>query len=99
MAATESGLSTTLGSSVASTELAGPGTTLADERLLPVVPALRPLLPGRGLRRGTTVTVSRSAALALALVAGASGAGSWMAAVDSRATRTSLKVASGMLDR
>jgi hypothetical protein len=81
MAATESGLSTTLGSSVAPTELAGPGTTLADERLLPVVPALRPLLPGRGLRRGTTVTVSRSAALALALVAGASAAGSWMAAV------------------
>jgi hypothetical protein len=81
MAATESGLSTTLGSSVASTELAGPGTTLAAERLLPVVPALRPLLPGRGLRRGTTVTVSRSAALALALVAGASAAGSWMAAV------------------
>src|SRR5215216_2152482 len=81
MAATESGLSTTLGSSVASTELAGPGTTLADERLLPVVPALRPLLPGRGLRRGTTVTVIRSAALALALVAGASAAGSWVAAV------------------
>jgi len=81
MVATESGLDTTLGSSVASTELVGPGTTLADERLLPVVPALRPLLPGRGLRRGTTVTVSRSAALALALVAGASAAGSWMAVV------------------
>jgi hypothetical protein len=81
MAATESVLGTTLGSSVASTELVGPGTTLADERLLPVVPALRPLLPGRGLRRGTTVTVSRSAALALAVVAGASAAGSWMAAV------------------
>jgi hypothetical protein len=81
MAATESGLCTTLGSSVVPTELGGPGTTLADERLLPVVPALRPLLPGRGLRRGTTVTVSRSAALALALVAGASAAGSWVAAV------------------
>src|SRR5215216_3325626 len=81
MAATESGLGTTLGSSVASTELAGPGTTLADERLLPVVPALRPLLPGRGLRRGSTVAVGRSAALALALVAGASAAGSWVAAV------------------
>jgi len=83
MAATESGFSTTLRSSVASprTELGGPGTTLAAERLLPVVPALRPLLPGGGLRRGTTVTVSRSAALALALVAGASAAGSWMAAV------------------
>jgi hypothetical protein len=59
----------------------GPGATLAGERLLPVVPALRPLLPGQGLRRGTTVAVGRSAALALALVAGASAAGSWVAAV------------------
>jgi hypothetical protein len=83
MTATESGLSATLSSSGASgrTELVGPGTTLADERLLPVVPALERLLPGRGLRRGTTVTVARSAALALALVAGASAAGSWVAAV------------------
>src|SRR5918993_940204 len=83
MAATESGLSTTLSSSGASarTELVGPGTTLADERLLPVVPALQPLLPGGGLRRGTPVAVTRSAALALALVAGASAAGSWVAAV------------------
>jgi hypothetical protein len=83
MAATERGLRTTLGSSGDSgrRELVGPGATLADERLLPVVPALRPLLPGKGLRRGTTVTVSRSAALALALVAGASAAGSWVAAV------------------
>jgi hypothetical protein len=55
--------------------------TLAGERLLPVVPALQPLLPGQGLRRGTTVAVGRSAALALALVAGASAAGSWVAAV------------------
>jgi hypothetical protein len=54
---------------------------MADERLLPVVPAFQPLLPGRGLRRGTTVTVGGSAALALALVAGASAAGSWVAAV------------------
>ena len=46
-----------------------------------MVPALQPLLPGRGLRRGTTVAVTRSAALALALVAGASAAGSWVAAV------------------
>jgi hypothetical protein len=83
MAATESGLSTTLGSSRAPirAELVGPGTTLADERLLPVVPALQPLLGGQGLRRGTTVAVGRSAALALALVAGASAAGSWVAAV------------------
>jgi hypothetical protein len=82
MVATESGLSTTLGSSGAAgrTELVGPGATLAGERLLPVLPALEPLLPGRGLRRGTTVAVARSAALALALVAGASAAGSWVAA-------------------
>jgi hypothetical protein len=83
MAATESGLGTTLSSSGASarTELVGPGTILADERLLPVVPALQPLLPSGGLRRGTTVAVPSSAALALALVAGASAAGSWVAAV------------------
>jgi hypothetical protein len=65
----------------AGSELVGPGVILAGERLLPVVPALRPLLPGQGLRRGTTVAVGRSAALALALVAGASAAGSWVAAV------------------
>jgi hypothetical protein len=65
----------------AAAALVGHGTTLAGERLLPVVPALRPLLPGQGLRRGSTVAVGRSAALALALVAGASAAGSWVAAV------------------
>ena len=65
----------------AAAALVEPGTTLAAERLLPVVPALRPLLPGQGLRRGSTVAVSRSAALALVLVAGASAAGSWVAAV------------------
>jgi hypothetical protein len=83
MAATEGGLTTTLRSSGAAgrTELVGPGTTLADERLLPVLPPLRPLLPTHGLRRGSTVAVARSAALALALVAGASAAGSWVAAV------------------
>jgi hypothetical protein len=83
MAATKSGLRTTLRSSGAldRAELVGPGVALADERLLPVVPALRPLLVGQGLRRGTTVAVSHSAALALALVAGASAAGSWVAAV------------------
>jgi hypothetical protein len=83
MAATEGGLTTTLSSSGAPgrAELVGPGATLADERLLPVLPALQPLLPHPGLRRGATVAVTRSAALALALVAGASAAGSWVAAV------------------
>lgn len=55
--------------------------TLAAERMLPVPAAFRPLLPGHGLRRGSTVTVSRSASLALALVARASADGSWVAAV------------------
>jgi hypothetical protein len=55
--------------------------TLAAERLLPVLPALAPLLGAPGLRRGTTVGVTGSTALALALVAGPSAAGSWVAAV------------------
>ncbi|MBW3548847.1 MAG: hypothetical protein KY452_12050 [Actinobacteria bacterium] len=57
---------------------------LAGEQLLPVVAPLRPLLPEGGLRRGTTVTVegaSGTTALALALGAAASAAGSWTAAV------------------
>src|SRR4029450_2653187 len=83
MAATEGGLTTTLSSSSAPgrTELVGPGATLADERLLPVLPALQPLLPHPGLRRGAAGAFTRSAARALALVAGASAAGSWVAAV------------------
>jgi len=55
--------------------------TLAGEQLLPVAPALAGLLPGGGLRRGSTVAVSGSTSLALALVATASQAGSWCAAV------------------
>jgi hypothetical protein len=70
-----------VGSGAAGPGLVGSGAAPAGERLLPVVPALRSLLPGQGLRRGTTVAVGRSAALALALVAGASAAGSWVAAV------------------
>jgi hypothetical protein len=55
--------------------------TLAGEQLLPVPRALEPLLPDRGLRRGGTVAVHGSLALALALVAGASATGSWVVAV------------------
>jgi hypothetical protein len=54
---------------------------LADERALPVPAPLAPLLPGEHLRRGSTVAVHRSVALALALVAEASASGSWVAAV------------------
>jgi len=55
--------------------------SLARERTLPVLTALEPLLPEEGLRRGATVAVSGGTSLALALVAGASAAGSWCAAV------------------
>lgn len=51
----------------------------ADESLLPVLPALQPVLPG--LRRGQVVEVEGAGALALALLAGASAAGSWCAVV------------------
>ncbi|MDQ6948456.1 MAG: hypothetical protein M3256_19920, partial [Actinomycetota bacterium] len=54
---------------------------LAGERLLPVLPALRPLLPHGGLRRGSVVSVVGSTSLTLAVVAAASAAGSWCAAV------------------
>jgi hypothetical protein len=58
-------------------------TVLAREQVLPVLPALRDLLPGGALQRGTTVSVQGEAAtsLALALLAGASAAGSWIAIV------------------
>ena len=59
---------------------AGP-VTLAEERTLPVVGPLQALLPDGGLRRGSTVSVVGSTSLALQLVAAASAAGSWVAAV------------------
>jgi hypothetical protein len=57
--------------------------SLAGERSLPVLDALESLLPS-GLRRGVTATVDGgpgSTALALALGAAASAAGSWVAMV------------------
>lgn len=64
-------------------ELAGRArpVVLAQDRLLPVLPPLARLLPDGGLRRGTVVDVPASTSLALALLAGASAAGSWCAAV------------------
>jgi hypothetical protein len=47
---------------------------------LPVAPALSSLLPG-GLRRGSTVTVSGSVSLLLAVLGAASAAGAWCALV------------------
>ncbi|MFN2503046.1 MAG: hypothetical protein ABR540_02235 [Acidimicrobiales bacterium] len=54
---------------------------LAGERLLPVLPPLTPLLADGGLRRGSVISTGGSTSLALALLAGASAAGSWCAAV------------------
>jgi hypothetical protein len=53
---------------------------VGSERLLPVLPELRPLLPSGGLRRGTTIN-SRGTSVLLALLAEASRAGSWCAVV------------------
>lgn len=47
---------------------------------LPVTPALQPLLPG-GLRRGSTVSVSGSMSLLLAVLGAASADGAWCALV------------------
>lgn len=57
--------------------------SVPGEQLLPVAPALRPLLPDGGLRRGGIVAVrSRaSVSLLLALLAEASAKGSWCALV------------------
>ncbi len=57
--------------------------TLARERTLPLLAPLRPLLPDEALARGSTVGVAGNGAtsLALALVAGPSQAGSWVAMV------------------
>ncbi len=62
-------------------------TDLARDRCLAVLPAFDALLPASGLRRGTTAAVGArpgvtgATSLALALAAGASQAGSWVAAV------------------
>jgi hypothetical protein len=53
----------------------------ASGRVLPVPPELEPLLPAAGLRRGSTVSVRGSTSLLLALLAEATAAGSWAAAV------------------
>ncbi len=54
-------------------------TALPDEAVLPVLPALRALLPG--LRRGSVVAAGPWSLLCLALAAGASAAGAWCAVV------------------
>ncbi len=57
--------------------------TLSDEQRLPVVPALEPVLPGAGLRRGTIVALDGpgSTSLLWALLAPPTATGSWAALV------------------
>jgi hypothetical protein len=64
------------------------GPDAVGERVLPVLPELRALLPAGGLRRGSTVAVASTApapfgatSVLLALLAAASAAGSWCAVV------------------
>jgi hypothetical protein len=54
---------------------------LAGEGLLPVLPALRELLPGGGLQRGSVVTSGDWGLLPLALAAAAVSDGAWCAIV------------------
>jgi hypothetical protein len=54
---------------------------LTGEGVLPVLPALRGLLPGGGLQRGSVVTSGDWGLLALALTAGAVADGAWCAIV------------------
>lgn len=57
--------------------------TLADEHRLPILPAFERLIPGGGLRRGSTLSVDGPAATSLALAAtsAASQDGAWVAAI------------------
>jgi hypothetical protein len=56
-----------------------PSRRLPDEDVLPVLPALRDLLPAGGLQRGSVVAAGAWSMLCLALAAEASGAGAWCA--------------------
>jgi len=57
----------------------GDDDPLPGDGVLPVLPALRELLPAGGLPRGSVVAVGRWSLLCLALAAGASAAGAWCA--------------------
>lgn len=81
-----SGAASSLDALDALAERVRPVTLRCDQRL-PALPAIEALLPAGGLRRGSTVSVGAergvggATSLALALVAEASRAGSWVAAV------------------
>ncbi|MHA7248707.1 hypothetical protein [Arthrobacter tecti] len=52
-----------------------------SSRRLPTVPVLAGILPGGGLQAGAAYSVSNSTTLAMALLAGPSGAGAWCSVV------------------
>jgi hypothetical protein len=63
-------------------DVARPGAAARPgDMVLPVLPALRKLFPGGGLRRGSVVATGGWSLLCLALVAGASAAGVWCAMI------------------
>ena len=66
-------------SSTSSWQFARAGEVVAGEGVLPVLPALRELLPAGGLQRGSVVAAGRWSLLCLALAAGPSAAGAWCA--------------------
>lgn len=55
--------------------------TTLDTRLVATHPAIAGLLPGGGLKQGTTYSVDHSATLVMAMLAGPSAAGSWCGVV------------------
>jgi hypothetical protein len=63
------------------TELAERASDLAARPVLPVVPSLSGVLPDAGLRKGSTISVTGSTSLLLALIAEVTQRGSWAAVV------------------
>ncbi len=62
------------------TEIGAVGGVLPDAGLLPVLPALRELLPAGALQRGSVAATGDWGLLCLALAAGPAAAGAWCAA-------------------
>lgn len=68
----------------------------SDDPVLPLDPALAPLLPGRGLQTGVVYSVSPSPSLLFALMSAASRRGSWCAAVGMPTLGLEAAAASGI---